>query len=238
MRDDGLTDCCIFAANATNLTGGRPISDRSLTPGAAHAVLDDSDSITPTATYKPATINTLPPPAALTAMSFEAFPSELSTVLRDTVHAGSAWIEHTSAKGAWQPVLVVLTLRKIALPQASPIPGRSPSPAKASLANIHLFPLIEGDKVLDRAGSLGRRSSMAHGLTGKERMEFSRRKIAWNSDVKAVDIQNNVQERYAIAVETQGVSDAESQQYELHLPDARSGKEWMLQIKTVVAELA
>ena len=119
---------------------------------------------------------------------------------------------------------MILTVHKKVSPADTQlIPSRATSP---SVAHLHVFPYHETDRVMDEPGSLNGLRSISQKMKERDRLEEQRVHLTADTQLAGLD-------STGISVGLPRVS----QEFVFHLAEGRIQKEWLLQMKTVNAEL-
>jgi hypothetical protein len=120
--------------------------------------------------------------------------------------------------------LMILTVHKKASPADNQL--LSTRMTTASVAHLHIFPYHETDRGMDEPGSLNGLRTISQKMKARDRLEEQRILLS-------VDTQIGVLDSTGVAVSLSRAS----QKFVFHLAEERIQKEWLLQIKTVNAEL-
>lgn len=158
------------------------------------------------------------------------FPSQLKTLGDHVVHAGLVKVPlesgpKTSAAGeAWATALLVLTVHK-----APVLPTGDDYDLKP---HVHLFPSLHADKELDRPQFTRSNSTLTQRLQGKERLELNRHAIT-----RATELRLSRQSGLVVASMGTAQDFQNASELTVGFSDDAAQKEWILQIKTVIAEL-
>lgn len=167
------------------------------------------------------------------------FPCDLRSLLDVVVHAGVCCIptdlEGTASLaspggGHGIPTLLVLSVRK---DRAEPFDLASASvKAPPAVVHLHLFSYTAADDILDEPGSLNGKRSISYNLKERSRTELARAQITTSTELSAV-----LEQGFTVTSSSLDGIPAEDGLLSVRFAGPHLYKEWLLQIKTIIAEL-
>jgi hypothetical protein len=166
------------------------------------------------------------PPNTLQPESLPNFPSELRALLDVIVHAGVCVLDDLE-KSVTQPAtaLVILTVNKtVSQPKNDPLDRNL---VTTNVAHLHIFSYAETDRTIDDPGRMNGLRGISQFLKSRERLEKQRIPLGSETEIMLLN-----QGRIVI-----GNPDA-AESFKFYLAEERIQKEWLLQLRTILAELA